>query len=62
MGGDGMIERLETPRLVLRKAQESDLEVIWRDVWRDEALARRMLWAPTPTLEAARERMARTLA
>ena len=57
-----MIERLETLRLILRKARESDLEAVWRNVWRDAAIARWMLWAPTRTLEDARARMARTLA
>ena len=57
-----MIERLETPRLVLRKARESDLEAIWRSVWSDGRLAGTMLWAPTATPEEARSRMARTLA
>lgn len=56
-----MIARLETPRLVLRKARPDDLQAIWRNVWQDEAIARYMLRPPTRTLEEARERMARTL-
>ena len=55
-------ERLETARLVLRKAEGRDLDAIWKNVWRDAALAGTMLWAPTPAREAARERLARTVA
>ena len=54
--------RLETPRLVLRKAREDDLDAIWRNVWRDETVARYMLWQPTLTRADAEARMARTLA
>lgn len=57
-----MIERLETPRLILRKAGDGDLEPIWKNVWSDAALAERMLWTPTPTLEEARARLERTKA
>ena len=62
MDGRPMIERIETARLVLRKARESVLEAIWRSVWRDERLAATMLWTPTPDLEGARARLARTIA
>lgn len=57
-----MIGRIETERLILRKAEDRDLELIWRRVWRDERLAATMLWTPTPTLEEAEERLARTKA
>ena len=57
-----MIERLETPRLTLRKARPEDLEAIWRNVWSDDALAANMLWQPTHTREAAVARLERTLA
>ena len=57
-----MIARLETPRLVLRKARAEDLDAIWRNVWRDPDIAKFMLREPTRTREAAEERMARTLA
>lgn len=55
-----MTDRLETPRLVLRKARDEDLEGIFINVWRDERLAETMLWTPTATLEDARARLART--
>lgn len=54
--------RIETPRLVLRKAKESDLDAIWKNVWRDASLAETMLWTPTETRDAARDRLARTMA
>ncbi len=57
-----MIERIETERLVLRKAEARDLEPIWQRVWQDGRLAATMLWAPTETREAAEERLARTMA
>ena len=44
-----MIDRMETARLVLRKAEDRDLDLIWKRVWRDERLAATMLWTPTPT-------------
>ena len=56
-----MITRLETPRLVLRKAREDDLDAIWKNVWRDPAIARYMLRKPTETYAEARDRMVRTL-
>lgn len=56
-----MIERLDTPRLVLRKAREDDLEAIWRNVWSDDSIARNMLWQPTRTREEAVERLERTM-
>lgn len=57
-----MIDTIRTERLTLRKAAERDLELIWRRVWADERLARRMLWAPTLTRGDAELRMARTIA
>ena len=57
-----VITRIETPRLILRKARPDDLDAIWRNVWRDEAIARWMLWEPTRTREDAEARMARTIA
>ena len=58
----GMTERTETERLILRKAEDRDLETVWLRVWKDARLAERMLWAPTETREAAEDRMARTKA
>ena len=57
-----MIERIETPRLILRKGRQDDLEAIWNNVWRDDSLAERMLWQPTHDRASAEERLARTLA
>lgn len=57
-----MTERIETEHLILRKARESDLPAIWQNVWRDERLARTMLWKPTALQEEAENRMRRTLA
>ena len=53
--------RIETPRLVLRKARMGDLEHIWQNVWQDDSLAESMLWTPTHTREEAKSRMERTL-
>ncbi len=57
-----MIDRVETPRLILRKAADADLDAVWRNVWSDEALAEMMLWTPTPTREEAVKRLERTKA
>ena len=51
------IQRIETSRLVLRKAKESDLEKIWENVWGDEELAETMLWSPAKTREDALNRL-----
>ena len=39
-------EVLETERVVLRKAKESDLEAIYKNVWSRDELAEKMLWKP----------------
>lgn len=57
-----MIERLETERLVLRKAEDRDLDLIWNRVWRNADLAAMMLWTPTTTREEAIARLERTKA
>lgn len=54
-------ERIETPRLVLRKAAPSDLYAIWNNIWRQESIARTMFWQTTSTEEEARERLERTI-
>lgn len=51
---------LETPRLRLRKAKDSDLLPIWQNVWQDARIAKTMLWQPTENLEDAKDRLART--
>lgn len=56
-----MIDSIETTHLILRKAREDDLEAIWQNVWRDEQIAKTMLWKPTKTREEAVERMRKTL-
>lgn len=53
---------LETQRLRLRKARPGDLNGIWQNIWRDTAISRWMFWPPTDTLDAAKERLARTMA
>ncbi len=53
--------RLETARLVLRKARKDDLEAIWQNVWSDAEVAQTMLWQPTLTREEALRRMERTI-
>lgn len=53
--------RLETARLVLRKARKSDLDAIWHNVWSDAQVAQTMLWQPTLTREEALRRMERTI-
>ena len=56
-----MFERLEGKDIVLRKARESDLESIWKNVWSDERIAANMLWLVTTDKDAARERLNRTI-
>lgn len=51
-----------TEDLILKKAREEDLEDIYHALWRHAESARYMLWEPTETEEAARERMERTIA
>jgi len=55
------MERLTTNNLVLRKARESDLEKIWKNIWNDEKIAETMLWKPTKNYEDAVERLNRTI-
>ena len=58
-----MTERIETPRLILRKARESDLDAIWHNVWEDGSLAEYTCWTPfTATREEAEDRLRRTIA
>ncbi len=56
-----MFDRLEGERIVLRKAQEKDLKPIWKNVWSDGTIASNMLWQVTTDLEAAKERLERTI-
>lgn len=54
--------RLETERLVLKKAEFEDWRSIWTNLWWHGESARYMLWSPTETEEEAKSRMARTIA
>ena len=56
-----MIERVETEHLILRKSADRDLECIWNNVWKDEQIAKTMLWQPTLAYEDAVERLKRTM-
>lgn len=53
--------RLETEDLVLGKAEFSDWEAMYRNVWSREETARYMAWEVTASEEDARERMRRTV-
>ncbi len=55
------MERLETEHLVLRKAEEKDLNDIYNNIWSDESLNEMMFWDTTKTLEEAKERLDRTI-
>ena len=52
---------LETKDLILRKACFDDWKDLYRNIWSREESARYMLWQVTPSEEAARDRMQRTL-
>ena len=52
---------LETKNLILRKANNNDLESIWNNIWSDNRIAENMLWKVTETFEEAKERLERTI-
>lgn len=54
-------ERIVTPRLVLRKSRYEDWRELYENVWSRAEAARYMLWSVTPSEEAAKARMLRTL-
>ena len=56
-----MIEELISENLRLRKANESDLDSIFTNIWSDEIIAGTRLWKPTETRKEAEERMAKTM-
>ncbi len=58
---DDMIKELYTEHLHLRKAKDSDLESVLKNVWSDESLSSMMLWKNTFTVEDAKERLERTI-
>lgn len=53
--------RLEAEDIVLGKAEFSDWEAMYRNVWSREEAARFMVWKVTASEEEARERMRRTI-
>lgn len=53
--------QLETPDLILKKAQFSDWKDIYRNLWCHAESAKYMLWDVTTTDEAAQARMNRTI-
>lgn len=53
--------RIETDRLVLRKARVEDLNTIYNTVWSKDSLAKYMLWEVTKDLESANIRMDKTI-
>ncbi|MBO2516559.1 MAG: GNAT family N-acetyltransferase [Clostridiales bacterium] len=55
------MDRIETERLLIRKAREDDLMPIWQNIWKDADTAKSMLWQPTLTYEDAKSRMERTI-
>ena len=57
-----MKERIETPRLLLRKGRREDWRALYENIWSREEAARYMLWSPTTDEKAAQERMERTIA
>ena len=52
---------IETEHLVLRKARSGDLDMIYKNVWSDETLAKFMLWKPALNHEDAEIRMQKTI-
>lgn len=56
------MDRIETQRLLFRKARSEDLLPAWNNIWKDEILAKTMLWRPALTLKEAEERMEKTIA
>lgn len=56
-----MINRIETKNLILRKAKNSDLKMIWKNIWCDNEVASTMLWEVTNNLDDAKIRLEKTL-
>ena len=52
---------IETERLILRKAKDTDLEYIWKNVWNNQSIADNMLWEVTKTIDDAKSRLERTI-
>ena len=58
----GAGDRIETPRLLLRKSRREDWRDLYETIWSRPEAARYMFWSPTTDEAAARARMERTLA
>ena len=56
-----MINKIETDRLILRKAKLSDLNNIYNNVWSDSSIADNMLWKVTENKEKAEDRLNKTI-
>lgn len=56
-----MINKIETDRLILRKAKLSDLDNIYNNVWSDSSIADNMLWEVTENKEKAEDRLNKTI-
>ena len=48
-------------KVILRKAQEKDLDSMWNKVWQDKELAKYMLWKPVENYEEAKIRLEKTI-
>lgn len=55
-------DRIETPRLTLRKSRFEDWRDLYTNIWSRPESARHMLWSVTTSESDARARMERTLA
>ena len=53
--------KIETERLILRKAKKSDLDNIWHNIWKDDDIAKTMLWQVTKTKQDAIVRLEKTI-
>ena len=52
---------IETDRLILRKAKETDLESMFNNIWSDHEIASMMLWKPIDNIEEAEDRINRNI-
>lgn len=61
MDNKNILKEYETKNLILKKAEPEDLELIWKNVWRFESIAKNMLWEASKTLEEAKVRLDKTI-
>ena len=54
-------DRLVTRHLILRKATMKDLDLMWKNIWTSEDMARRMLWDTVATRAEAIRRLRKLL-